>query len=216
MKKLLIFDLDGTLADTLPTLTAAMNSALAQFGFPTVAKEKVCASIGNGMLMLCRRCVPAEHYDNIPLCESFMETYKAAYARDYLVDKPYDGLLEIIPELKARGYAIACLSNKPHKYTVDIVEKLFPAGTFCEIHGMKDGVPAKPDPTSLLAIAERYGFTACDCIMIGDSEPDLNVANNAHADCILCSWGYRTHEQLAAAGATTIIDQTQELLEILK
>ncbi len=216
MKKLLIFDLDGTLADTLPTLTAAMNSALAEYGFPLVTDEKVRISIGNGILMLCRRCLPSEYYDDAGVYEPFAEKYREAYSRDYIVERPYDGLLEIIPELRMRGYAVACLSNKPHKYTVDIVEKLFPANTFCEIHGMKEGIPAKPDPTSLLAIAERQGFTAENTVMIGDSEPDLNVANNAGADCILCSWGYRTHDQLAAAGATAIIDQTQELLEILK
>ncbi len=216
MKNLLIFDLDGTLADTLPTLTAAMNSALDRFGFPPVTGEKVRLSIGNGILMLCRRCIPAEFYDEATVYEPFAEKYREAYAENYIVDKPYDGLTEIIPELKARGYTVACLSNKPHKYTVDIVEKLFPEGLFCEIHGMKEGIPAKPDPTSFLAIAARQGFSAKDTVMIGDSEPDLNVAKNAGADHILCSWGYRTREQLLAAGANNIIDKTEELLNILK
>lgn len=217
MKKLLIFDLDGTLADTLPTLTESMNSVLSECSYPLVDDAHICRSIGNGMLMLCRRCVPAEYYDDESVYLPFQEKYKKAYARNYLdIDEPYEGLIEVIAELKARGYAIASLSNKPHRYTVDIVEKLFGKGTFDEVRGMIEGVPAKPDPTSFLDIASNLGFTAENTIMIGDSEPDINVAINAGADCIAVSWGYRTREQLESAGAKTIIGHPDELLEILK
>lgn len=217
MKKLLIFDLDGTLADTLPTLTESMNSVLAECSYPLVDDAHVCRSIGNGMLMLCRRCVPAEFYDDENIYMPFLAKYKEAYARNYLdLDEPYDGLIETIAELKARGYTVASLSNKPHRYTVDIVEKLFGKGTFADVRGMIEGVPTKPDPTSFLDIAKSLGFTAENTIMIGDSEPDINVANNAGAECISVSWGYRTREQLTAAGAKTIIDTPKELLEILK
>lgn len=215
MKKLLIFD--GTLADTLPTLTESMNSVLAECSYPLVDDAHVCRSIGNGMLMLCRRCVPAEFYDDENIYMPFLAKYKEAYARNYLdLDEPYDGLIETIAELKARGYTVASLSNKPHRYTVDIVEKLFGKGTFADVRGMIEGVPTKPDPTSFLDIAKSLGFTAENTIMIGDSEPDINVANNAGAECISVSWGYRTREQLTAAGAKTIIDTPKKLLEILK
>lgn len=217
MKKLLIFDLDGTLADTLPTLTESMNSVLAECSYPLVDDAHICRAIGNGMLMLCRRCVPAEFYDDESVYMPFLAKYKEAYARNYLdIDAPYDGLIEVIAELKARGYAVASLSNKPHRYTVDIVEKLFGKGTFADVRGMIEGVPTKPDPTSFLDIAKSLGFTAENTIMIGDSEPDLNVANNAGAEYISVSWGYRTREQLTAAGAKTIIDTPKELLVILK
>lgn len=217
MKKLLIFDLDGTLADTLSTLTESMNSVLAECSYPLVDDAHICRSIGNGMLMLCRRCVPAEYYDDESVYMPFLAKYKEAYARNYLdLDKPYDGLIEVIAELKSRGYAIAALSNKPHRYTVDIVEKLFGKGYFADIRGMIEGVPTKPDPTSFLDIASNLGFTAENTIMIGDSEPDINVANNAGAKSIAVSWGYRTPEQLKAAGAETVIDTPSELLEILK
>lgn len=217
MKKLLIFDLDGTLADTLPTLTESMNSVLAECSYPLVDDAHICRSIGNGMLMLCRRCIPSEYYDDESVYLPFQEKYKKAYARNYLdLDKPYDGLIEAVAELKARGYVLASLSNKPHRYTVDIVEKLFGKGTFADVRGMIEGVPTKPDPTSFLDIASNLGFTAENTIMIGDSEPDINVANNAGAECISVSWGYRTPEQLKAAGAETVIDTPSELLEILK
>ncbi len=217
MKKLLIFDLDGTLGDTLFTLTESMNSVLSEFSFPLVDNAHICRSIGNGMLMLCRRCIPAEHYNDENVYLPFQEKYKEAYARNYLdIDEPYEGLIEVIAELKSRGYAVASLSNKPHRYTVDIVEKLFGKGTFADVRGMIEGVPAKPDPTSFLDIAAKLGFTAENTIMIGDSEPDINVANNAGADCIAVTWGYRTREQLEASGAKTIIDTPCELLEILK
>ncbi len=217
MKKLLIFDLDGTLADTLSTLTESMNSVLSEFSFPLVNDAHICRSIGNGMLMLCRRCVPAEYYDDESVYMPFLEKYKEAYARNYLdIDEPYEGLIEVIAELKSRGYTVASLSNKPHRYTVDIVEKLFGKGTFADVRGMIEGVPTKPDPTSFLDIAGKLGFSADNTVMIGDSEPDINVANNAGSECITVSWGYRTREQLESAGAKTIIDHPHELLEILK
>lgn len=217
MKKLLIFDLDGTLADTLPTLTESMNSVLAECSYPLVDDAHICRSIGNGMLMLCRRCIPAEYYDDENVYLPFLARYKETYARNYLdLDAPYEGLGEVIAELKKRGYTIASLSNKPHRYTVDIVEKLFGKGTFSDVRGMIEGVPTKPDPTSFLDIANGLGFTAENTIMIGDSEPDINVANNAGAESIAVCWGYRTREQLTAAGAKTIINTPKELLEILK
>lgn len=217
MKKLLIFDLDGTLADTLPTLTESMNSVLAEFSFPLIDDDHTRASLGDGMLTLCRRCIPAEHFDNEEVYLPFVAKYREAYARNYLdLDAPYEGLIEVIAELKKRGYTVASLSNKPHRYTVDIVEKLFGKGTFAEIRGMVEGVPIKPDPTAFLDIVEKLGFTPADTVMIGDGETDFNVSRNAGASCISVSWGYRSREQLAAAGATTIIDKTRELLEILK
>lgn len=217
MKKLLIFDLDGTLGDTLPTLTESMNSVLSEFSYPLVDDAHICSAIGNGMELMCRRCIPSEHYDNADIYLPFLASYKAAYAKNYLnIDEPYAGLAETIAELKSRGYAIAALSNKPHRYTVDIVEKLFGKGYFADIRGMIEGVPTKPDPTSFLDIASKLGFTAENTVMVGDSEPDINVANNAGANCIAVTWGYRTREQLEAAGAKTIIGTPSELLEILK
>lgn len=217
MKKLLIFDLDGTLGDTLPTLTESMNSVLSEFSYPLVDDAHICRAIGNGMELMCRRCIPSEHYDNADIYLPFLASYKAAYAKNYLnIDEPYAGLAKTIAELKSRGYAIAALSNKPHRYTVDIVEKLFGKGYFADIRGMIEGVPTKPDPTSFLDIASKLGFTAENTVMVGDSEPDIAVARNAGAECIAVSWGYRTREQLEAAGAKTIIGTPSELLEILK
>lgn len=216
MKKLLIFDLDGTLGDTVPTLTESMNTVLSEYSFPLVDDAKICFAIGNGMELMCRRCIPAEYYDDASVYLPFLARYKEEYAKNYLnIDEPYAGLADAIAELKARGYAIAALSNKPHRYTVDIVEKLFGKGYFADVRGMIEGVPTKPDPTSFLDIAKGLGFTAENTVMIGDSEPDILVAKNAGADCIALSWGYRSREQLVAAGAKTIIDKPHELLEIL-
>ena len=217
MKKLLIFDLDGTLGDTVPTLTESMNTVLSEYSFPLVDDQKICFAIGNGMELMCRRCIPAEYYDDASVYLPFLARYKEEYAKNYLnINKPYAGLADAIAELKSRGYEIASLSNKPHRYTVDIVEKLFGKGYFADIRGMIEGVPTKPDPTAFLDIAKGLGFTAENTIMIGDSEPDILVAKNAGADCIALSWGYRSREQLIAAGAKTIIDRPVELLNILK
>ena len=217
MKKLLIFDLDGTLGDTVPTLTESMNTVLAEYSFPLVDDKKICFAIGNGMELMCRRCIPAEYYDDASVYLPFLARYKEEYAKNYLnIDEPYAGLREVIDELKSRGYAIASLSNKPHRYTVDIVEKLFGKGYFSDVRGMIEGVPTKPDPTSFLDIAKGLGFTAEDTIMIGDSEPDINVAINAGASSIALTWGYRTREELVTAGATVFANTPTDLLEILK
>jgi len=194
-----------------------MNSVLAEFSFPLIDDDHTRVSLGNGMLILCRRCIPAEYYDDEHVYLPFLARYKEAYARNYLdIDAPYEGLGEVIAELKRRGYTLAALSNKPHRYTVDIVEKLFGKDTFAEIRGMIEGIPIKPDPTSFLDIAGKLGFTAENTVMIGDGETDFNVSRNAGTSCISVSWGYRTRDQLTAAGATTIIDSTRELLEILQ
>jgi phosphoglycolate phosphatase len=109
-----------------------MNSVLADYGFPPVDDAHICYAIGNGMELMCRRCIPSEHYDNADIYLPFLASYKAAYAKNYLnIDEPYAGLAETIAELKSRGYAIAALSNKPHRYTVDIVEKLWFNLYFC-------------------------------------------------------------------------------------
>lgn len=216
MKKLIVFDLDGTLADTLPTLTEAMNLTLASYSFPLVGREDIRRAIGNGMELLCRRCIPTEHRDDPDVYMPFLADYKRAYAECYLnIDAPYDGLRPVLDELKARGYTLAALSNKPHAYTVDIIEKLFGRGFFAELRGMCEGVPPKPDPTSLLDIARTLGFTAESTVMIGDSEPDIIVANNAGVACITVCWGYRTRKQLTEAGATAIAAAPEELLDIL-
>ena len=217
MKKLLIFDLDGTLADTLPTLTESMTSVLSSYSFPLVRDADICRAIGNGMEMMCRRCIPAEYYNDASVYLPFLASYKEAYAKNYLnIDEPYAGLREVISELKSRGYAIASLSNKPHRYTVDIVEKLFGKSYFADVRGMIEGVPTKPDPTSFLDIAKNLGFTAEDTIMIGDSEPDIGVARTAGSSCIALTWGYRTRDELIAAGATIFADTPEDLLNILK
>lgn len=217
MKKLLIFDLDGTLADTLPTLTESMNSVLSSYSFPLATDADICRAIGNGMEMMCRRSIPAEYYNDASVYLPFLASYKEAYAKYYLnIDEPYLGMRETLDVLKTRGYVLASLSNKPHRYTVDIVEKLFGKSAFADVRGMIEGFQPKPDPTSFLDIAQKLGFSAENTIMIGDSEPDINVANNAGAECIAVSWGYRTIDQLMAAGAGTIINTPFELLEILK
>lgn len=217
MKKLLIFDLDGTLGDTVPTLTESMNTVLAEYSFPPVNDGDICRAIGNGMELMCRRCIPAEYYNDAGIYLPFLARYKEEYAKNYLnIDEPYAGLREVIDELKSRGYEIASLSNKPNKYTVDIVEKLFGKGYFADVRGMIEGVPTKPDPTAFLDIAHKLGFTAEDTIMVGDSEPDVGVAIAAGSSSIALTWGYRSREQLIAAGATTFADKPDDLLEILK
>ena len=214
--KLLVFDLDGTLVDTLPTLLCAMNRTLEDHSFPTTSYDHLARSLGNGMEILCRRCLPAEYFDAPSVYLPFTEAYKRHYALTYAdVNYPYEGFYETLDELKSRGYILAVLSNKPHEYTVRIIEKIFGTEQFSTVFGFRPGHLTKPDPSSFLEICKIAGVSPDQSVMIGDSQPDIGVAAASGASCICVTWGYRTEDELIADGGKIIVRSTRELLSIL-
>lgn len=204
----LIFDLDGTLVESLPGIAASLNRALALHGLPGHSDAAVRGFIGDGAKMLVTRALsPGEavlHFDSV--LRSFAEDYAISW-QDGTV--PYEGIPELLAELKSRGIPLAVLSNKPHPFTVEIVEKLFPESTFAFILGNREGMPHKPDPAGALEIANTLGVLPENCILIGDSSMDLDTAKNAGMKSIAVTWGYHDRDRLAAADC--IVDSVEEL-----
>ena len=212
-KKLLIFDLDGTIADTIYSIRDGVNMALEKHGFPARDYEQVRQAIGNGARELIRRSMPEDKRDDA-LVDTVFADYDRCYELTYAnIDGCYPNMSEAIHTLKDRGYIIAVLSNKQDAYVKKIVELLFPDGTVSYAEGQTE-LPRKPDPTVALMIAERFGVTPCQCAFIGDSDVDVKTAENAGMTSVACSWGYRPVSELASADM--IIDRAEELVNIFE
>lgn len=214
MIKALIYDLDGTLADTLPSLCQAINMTMDHYGAPLRTCEDVRLAIGNGARMLVKRLLPdalANHEDKVT--EALLY-YNARYAETYTAADCYDGIQDAVTALCHRGYTSAVLSNKPDKYTVALCRILFPENTFALTQGQQEGVPTKPDPTAPLSIAARLGVSPEECAFIGDSEVDIRTAKNAGMMSVGCAWGYRSADDLRAEGADAVIDTPDQLLTL--
>lgn len=212
--KLLIFDLDGTLADTLHTIRDAVNMCMEHFGYPLLSYEQVRKNVGNGVGELMRLSLPAEiAADEERFSEAlayFRECYKKTHDD---LDGCYDGLYEVIEEFYKRGFGLAVLSNKPDPLVRGIIKKLFPDGMFPIAMGQTE-LPRKPDPTVPLMIAKQLGYSVEDTYYIGDSEVDVLTAKNAGMHSVSVSWGFRDRGVLEDADPQVIIDTPEQLFEL--
>ena len=202
MKKIgIIFDMDGTLLDTLEDLTDAVNVALEANGHPKRTLEEMRYFEGNGAANMIRKAAP-EGADQKAIMDAFINWY-GVHCQDKT--HPYEGIMETLEELKAK-YPVAVVSNKP-----DYAVKLMSAQLFPGVHGVGEmqGVPRKPAPDMVWAAMKEIGVE--QCIYIGDSDVDLDTARNAGAPCISVLWGFRTKEDLLAAGATCFCSHPREL-----
>ncbi|MBE6531459.1 MAG: HAD family hydrolase [Ruminococcaceae bacterium] len=217
MKKLLIFDLDGTLADTLPSITRAINLASEKLGYPQHSCEEVRGAIGNGARNLVRRLMPESDATNEEKVDRFLKTYEDMYDTTYMeANKCYDGMSEAIRELHKRGYGIAVLSNKQDAYVKPIAAQLIPSDILAYAAGQRKEYPKKPDPTVPLMIAGELGVAPENTAFIGDSDVDIITGKNAGMFTVGCDWGYRGRAELESVGADRVISHPTELLEIFK
>ena len=201
--------MDGTVLDTLDDLADSVNRSLREFGLPEVSRFQVGQSLGNGAKYLIRHCLP--EWSDEALCEQVLSFYKPWYDAHCLIKtKPYDGILQLMETLRADGVSQAIISNKPDSAVQELAEAFFP-GLMDVVIGESPAVKRKPSPDTVLAAASQMGLMASDCVYIGDTEVDLETARNAGMDCIPVSWGFRTEEQLRAAGAEEIIRSPEEL-----
>ena len=215
MIKLLIFDLDGTLSDTLPSIRHAINLAAKQAGYPERTYDEVRAAIGDGVRMLIKRVLPEDISDDESSIDEHLARYEAMYDKTYMeADCMYDGMAETLRELSQRGYRIAVLSNKQDAYVKLIVEQIVEKGIVSLALGQQKDYPRKPDSTVPLMIAERFGALPSEVAFIGDSEVDIMTAKNAGMISVGCEWGYRGREVLESNGADHIISKPEELLRI--
>ena len=215
--KALIFDLDGTLADTIPAITEAVNMTLNELGFPPRTQNEIRSYIGRGPRHLITEALPKEAVlDEPQLVDKALAIYDKMYAKTYLQTTTlYDGMEEVIITL-SKYYKIAVLSNKQDEYVKNLIKQLLPDG-ICEIaRGTVAGKPAKPEPTVALEILDQLGVSHYECTLIGDSEIDILTATNAEMECLSVTWGYTSKTTLVMKGAQEIINSPDELLEYFK
>lgn len=210
MYQAVIFDLDGTILNTIDDLGNSANVILAAHGYPTHTIEQYKTFVGNGIPKLVERMLPpdvsAEEREKI-LAE--FKQYYDLHKEDKTA--PYAGILELLATLKAGGLKLCVLSNKQHYMAVQVVEHYFGAGTFDIIQGNSEQFPPKPDPTSCNAMIAQLGFAKDNILYIGDSNVDMQTAANVGLKKCGVSWGFRTIEELTAAGADYLIHTPQEI-----
>ena len=214
---IVIFDLDGTLLNTIDDLGYACNYALEQTGYPTFPIEEYPAKVGNGINNLIRRALPETERteENILRVRAHFVPYYNAHNCDFT--RPYKGIPELLATLKAQGHLLAVASNKYQAATEKIVEHFFP-GLFDVVFGEREGIERKPNPQIVYDIVSKLSplNAKCSSLYIGDSLVDRDTAQNAHVPFVACSWGFVPRETLLREGGTRIIDSPEEVINELK
>ena len=215
MTRLVIFDLDGTLLNTIGDLAVSCNAVLAMRGLPQHSYEDYCGFVGNGIMRLVERALPE------PLRTEFTVS---AVRRDFIdyytanIDtytRPYEGIPELVAELSKLGVALAVASNKFQAGTEKLIRRFFPDTEFAAVLGQRPDVPLKPDPAVVNEIVEVTGTAREDILYVGDSAVDMQTARAAGVRAVGCSWGFRARTELEAEAPFAIIDKPSQLLDLL-
>lgn len=216
--KAVIFDLDGTLLDTLADIAYAANAALALHNYPVHPVSAYSQMVGNGFPTLMQRAVPQNILPN--LTEDDLQklvgdarSYYGAHPSDHT--RPYPGMAETLKALHDSGLYLAVLSNKMDDLTNILIQKHFPAIPFARVLGSRPGIKLKPDPTALNAILEQLGLDPDDAFYVGDSNVDVATAHNAHMKVIGVAWGFRGRKELEECGADHIVEHAAEILPLV-
>ena len=209
----IIFDLDGTLADTMDDLKTAVNSALTILGYETRTKFELLNFINNGSRELVRRSLPTAVQTEDFIIDSTLAIYKDEYEKCFCdKTRAYTGMNEVLEKLKAQGFRLGVLTNKPDFFAKTIIKNLFGEETFDFVLGQTD-IPHKPDPAGAFLVAKELGIKPGRCIFVGDSDVDIKTAKNAGMRSIGVAWGYRSAELLTETGASFIAESPAEILE---
>lgn len=215
MIKAVLFDLDGTLADSLIDLAEGVNRAIAQFGYPTHEVEAFKYFVGDGIPKMIERALPKEHR-NADTVNKIKDIFLPYYAVHYADNTyAYNGMPELVHTLKQKGFIVAVVTNKEQDMANEVVQSLY-GDIFDLIFGKRDGIPAKPDPTAALMAMDELGVTPCECVFIGDSGMDVATAVNSGAVPVGELWGFRKEDELRANGAKYIISKPEQLLDIIE
>ena len=211
-KYLLIFDLDGTVADTLPSIAEAVNMCARYFGYSEKSNDEVRRAVGSGVGVLLQMTMPQDAMADAEQCQKIKEYFAKCYEiTQAKVDTAYSGMAEAMRELYSKGYILAVLSNKPDKLVKMIVDNIFPDGIISVSMGQTE-LPKKPDPTVPLMLAEQFGVRPNETYFIGDSEVDVLTGKNAGMISVAVSWGFRERSVLESATPDFIFDTRAELL----
>lgn len=213
--KLIIFDLDGTLLDTLQDLGDSCNAILQQNGYPAHPLVAYKKFVGNGVQKLIERALP-EEARTAETITTLLAAFKTYYEQKPVSHtKPYTGIIPLLQKLKSLGYLISVASNKYHEAVIPLMQQYFPDIQFDLVLGHRAGHPAKPDPAIVLDSLQALGVNKQNCFYVGDSSVDMDTANNASVTAIGVTWGFRDEDELKEHGAQYIIHRPQELLDII-
>ena len=210
-----IFDLDGTLLDTLDDIANAANRVLAARGFPTHPNANYRTFIGEGVIKLMLRALPKTHQDEATV-QACVGAYVQEYERSWNAQtRPYAGVPEMLDGLVARGLKLAVLSNKPDHFTQQCVCELLAKWAFDVVLGASDAFPRKPDPVSAIETVRRLGVPPAECLYVGDSGIDMQTARAAHMCAAGVLWGFRGKGELLKDGAQVLVEKPSEILDLL-
>ncbi len=213
MKRLCIFDLDGTLVDSIPDIALSLNAALAERGLPALTEEEVKRIVGRSVAYMCEHATPADRRGE-------WENVLAAFKKHYGVHccdhtRAYEGVQRMAQKLRAAGLTLAVVSNKPHAEAVKVVATLFPRDRFSMILGRTDRFALKPAAEPLRFVIDYFGVPDPEVVYVGDSEVDIEFARNTGVSCVSVSWGYRARTELIEAGAAVIADDPEEVVDLV-
>ncbi|MEM6278809.1 MAG: HAD family hydrolase [Verrucomicrobiota bacterium] len=215
--KAVLFDLDGTLLDTLQDLADSGNAVLEARGFPPHPIDSYRTFIGNGMMNLVRDIFPEGHRPSLgEETDMVLAEYREAYGRNWQnTTIPFHGVPSLLDELSNREIPMGVLSNKAHDFTEKCVEAFLGNWKWDVILGARDGIPKKPDPAGAIEAADILRLSPKDCFFLGDSDVDMMTAVNAGMTAVGVSWGFRPVEELVEAGASIVLDEPSDLLALL-
>ncbi len=214
--KACIFDLDGTLTNTLESMTYSVNLTLEEMGLSKITKDQCRLFVGNGARVLMEKSLKAAGDTDASRIEEGMEIYRRIFDRNctYHVT-PYKGITEMLKALKDKGIQLAVLSNKPDRQTVKVVKAIFGEELFDYAQGQKEGIRRKPEPDGVWYLMEQMHVSKEECLYIGDSEVDAATGRNAGLKTIGVLWGFRDRKTLETAGADHLIARPDELLQFV-
>ena len=214
--KACIFDLDGTLTNTLESMTYSVNLTLEEMGLSKITKDQCRLFVGNGARVLMEKSLKAVGDTDASRIEEGMEIYGRIFDRNctYHVT-PYEGIPEMLKALKDKGIQLAVLSNKPDRQTIKVVKAIFGEELFDYAQGQKEGIRRKPEPDGVWYLMEQMHVSKEECLYIGDSEVDAATGRNAGLKTIGVLWGFRDRKTLETAGADDLIDRPDELLQFV-
>jgi len=215
MKKLCIFDLDGTLTNTLGSISYFLNNELEKRELPLISAKDVKEFTGDGARTLVERVLKKNKIDDNNLVDEICSSYVASYDADYLyLCKLYPGIKECVEHLKEECVLLSCLTNKPHSTALSIIEHFF-GSSFSLVWGQRQGFPIKPDPSGAIEIMKHFNVDAKDTLYIGDTATDIATGKNAKCFTIGVLWGFRDMAELKEAGADAIIKEPREIEKFL-
>ncbi|MCF2681586.1 HAD family hydrolase [Faecalicatena contorta] len=214
--KACIFDLDGTLTDTLDSMHYSVNATLREMGLTEITREQCRSFVGNGARYLINQALRVSGDPQGLRLDEGMEIYGRIFDANctYHVT-PYEGVCQMLAALKERGVKLAVLSNKPDRQTVKVVREIFGEDTFDYAQGQKEGIARKPEPDGIYCLLDQMHVTKEECLYVGDSEVDIKTGRNARVKTIGVLWGFRDRETLEAAGAQEMIGRPEELLQFV-